>query len=248
MINTFPSSATHCRGDNLLFESDGVPARLKVIDYDCARISHSDILSYGEAQGALVWRAPELFTPPSAHPRANTRSSDMWSAGLVLYEIARADGTLAYRQQGRREAVLNWLPDYVLKGATPEQVTPLSDAAHPLVVEVMRKCLVLEPTRRISAADEFTMLRNGMVEQVARDRYLSAKAALAETTSLKRAALEENLRSKVKVCKRRPTLSCLLAALPGTLFDVHCRIPAALLGEPSSVLFFWPWSLALSMP
>jgi len=103
----------------------------------------------------------------------------MWSAGLICYEIACGDGTLAYFRRGeRRRPVGDWLPR-VRAGGSPEAVTPLPATAHPAVVAAMRACLVLDPAARPTAAAVFASLHAALPPGVARDRYVSAAAAEA---------------------------------------------------------------------
>jgi serine/threonine protein kinase len=110
--------------------------------------------------GSQLWRAPEL---QGAHvTRTNTPAADMWSVGLVIYEMLT--GTMAYCKLGSRRPVSDW---QILSaaGKSPETVVPLPSGAHPAVVEAMRACLVLDPSLRATArsARDILLQRSGAV-------------------------------------------------------------------------------------
>ena len=123
-------------------------------------------MSEGLAQGAPLWRAPELPRGDEEDGYANTPASDMWSAGLILYEMLT--GGLAYyppRAAGVRDRpVADWA-DRVRAGRSPEEVIPLplppggagSSGAPPgaatatAIVGIVRACLQRDPTARITA-------------------------------------------------------------------------------------------------
>ena len=114
------------------------------------------------ARGADLWRAPELPRGDEEDGYANTPASDMWSAGLVLYEMLT--GGLAYyppRAAGVRDRpVADWA-DRVRAGRSPEEVIPLPlppgeaggapAAAVAALVGIVRACLQRDPSARITA-------------------------------------------------------------------------------------------------
>ena len=158
------------RGDNLLFETPSPGARLKLVDYGLSRVASGNLFSYACARGAQLWWAPELFETPDRAPHTNTRFSDMWSAGLLLYEIACGDGTLSYCPSRTKRPVQGHASKSRL-GVPPEETTPLPRNAHPIVVRVMRACLKFDPAARIDAATAFAELLGGMDAGTANERY-----------------------------------------------------------------------------
>lgn len=144
-----------CRGDNLLFDAPGPGGRLKVIDYNCARAASGAHVSVGPAQGAQLWRAPELPRGDEADGYANTPASDMWSAGLILYEALT--GGLAYylpRIAGGRDGPVRDWADRVRAGRSPEEVVPLpavEGGAPAALVGIVRACIQRDPSARITA-------------------------------------------------------------------------------------------------
>ena len=165
-----------CRGDNLLFDAGG---RLKLIDYNCARVASGATLSAGTANGATLYRAPELAVQQLAVPHlaipqltepgyceeargqyTNTPAADMWSAGLIIYEMLT--GSLAYcppRAAGvlNRDPVVDWATR-VAEGRSPEEVAPLPDDAPAYLVRIMQACLKARPEDRITAAAAHALL------------------------------------------------------------------------------------------
>lgn len=111
------------RSDNLLFDLDN---RLKVIDFNCSRNSTGAIQSTGEPRGAQLFRAPEML---EGHV-TNTAATDMWSAGLVLYELSAA--VLPYCKGMDYDGAKDW---DVKSGKSPEACVPLDEEdCHPEVV------------------------------------------------------------------------------------------------------------------
>ena len=150
------ASSRHDRGDNLLFNAPGPGARLQLIDYNCARVASGAALSLTVARGAQLWRAPELPRGDEEDGYANTPAADMWSAGLIIYELLT--GGLAYyppRGAGgaagaRERPVADWV-DRVRAGRSPEEVLPLPGGSPPALIGIVRACLQRDPSARITA-------------------------------------------------------------------------------------------------
>ena len=151
-LQPFSCALILCRGDNLLYDVPGPGGRLRLIDYDCARVVSGAAVSYGPAQGAQLWRAPELPRGVEEGRHANTPAADMWSAGLILYELIT--GGLAYyppRARGPRSAPVDDWADRVKAGRSPEEVVSLPAGAPSALVGVMRACIQRDPSARISS-------------------------------------------------------------------------------------------------
>lgn len=144
-----------CRFDNLMFDKRG---RLRLVDFGVSRRVRGGVMSIGTANGAESTRAPELHREPHA---ANTRAADMWSAGLVLYELCNELGASPYCADAGGRPVDDWLKR-VKAGVTPESVLEVKDGTtHRTVVDVMRSCLQGDPKERPSATKAFNDLISG---------------------------------------------------------------------------------------
>jgi serine/threonine protein kinase len=202
LSDAYTTSACISRGDNLLFDGPAPDARLKVIDYGCSRLVSGAVVSYYDAaRGAVLWRAPELLRP-GTRSHTNTPAADMWSAGLILYEMAT--GGIAYADRRTRvDVIADWQP-HVLAGRSPEEVTPLLADTPPALTAVMRACLRLDPAARITAPAAFTALCAAMPEADARRRY--AFPAAAEAASSGRDGDDAHAREVAELRVRRECL------------------------------------------
>ena len=167
------SFALLCRGDNILLDDED---HIKIVDYGCARSSSGAFVSVGTAKGALLWRAPETMAQEveaGGEKCSNTPASDMWSAGLMLYELAAQ--SQAYCLRGRLMPVRDW-QGRVMIGRSPEEVQPVLSDAHPVVLDVMRRCMQLDPARRITASAAFDMLSSATVPSPSRPKARPASS------------------------------------------------------------------------
>jgi serine/threonine protein kinase len=155
-------------------------------------ISYHTLENSDPARGALLWRAPELL---ASDLHTNTPAADMWSAGLILYEMAT--GCIAY-YDSRGTAV--WptakaaaaapapapVSDWqarVVAGRSPEEVLPLPGSTHPALAAVIHACLRLDPSARMQADTAFTALCAAMPSVEVRERYGGGRAAAPAQSS-----------------------------------------------------------------
>ncbi|EFO63322.1 Kinase, NEK [Giardia lamblia P15] len=122
---------THC---------DLRPANI-LLDQDEAEFAISDFGLCREGPGGLVSMAVPVYAAPEVlRGGSHTPASDMWSLGMVVYELA-AGGRPQFLS-GRAPAevyVEGWRPD-------------LGAVGDPVVRGVLAHLLVLEPERRLTAA------------------------------------------------------------------------------------------------
>jgi eukaryotic-like serine/threonine-protein kinase len=141
------AGAMHGRGivhrdlkpENLIVDADG---RLKVIDFGIARAGPSDITAPGAIYGSAHYLSPE-----QAEGGEVTGASDLYSAGVVLYEA------LTGRPPFRGDTAVAVALKHILERPAPAMalnptLTPELDAA------VMR-ALEKDPGRRFADADGF---------------------------------------------------------------------------------------------
>lgn len=159
-----------------MFDGDGT---LRLIDYNCARAASGAALSAGVATGALLTRAPELKRLKVENLRnANTPASDMWAAGLILYEMSA--GRLAYCNDMDPGTLRgNWAAR-VAAGNAPEDMGDLERSMHPTAFFVMKSCLQKDPSVRITAQDAYAALATGRFAKNRDSRVSKLSAFLLE--------------------------------------------------------------------
>lgn len=143
----------HCdvKPHNVIITSDN---RVKVTDFGIARAIAG---INPEEQNEVVWGSPLYFSPEQAAGKAPSPASDVYSAGVVFYEmltgrppfVAKTAETLA---RLHREAV----PE------DPAQINP--KISEPLDL-VLLKVLSKEPSARYRTADQFGKVLSAIYEQ-----------------------------------------------------------------------------------
>ena len=151
---------------NVRLTPDG---RLKILDFGLAKLmrpteGRSLTESLTEAQalvGTLAFMAPEQVRGEAVDVR-----SDLWAAGLVLYELAT--GKRAYAEE-RSAQVL-----YAILNQTPAAPRTLSHQVSAGLEAIILKCLEREPGKRYQAAAELAAdlqrLLGGLTVQAERSR------------------------------------------------------------------------------
>jgi serine/threonine-protein kinase len=132
----------HCdvKPQNLLVTPD---QRLKVTDFGIARALAS---IHPDEQTDLVWGSPQYFSPEQAGGGAPSPASDVYSLGVVMYEMLT--GSLPF--QGLTPTELARLHMEVDPPLLSEMVPEIS----PKLVEIQRKVLSKEPSQRYRTADQ----------------------------------------------------------------------------------------------
>ncbi len=132
----------HCdvKPQNLLVTPD---QRLKVTDFGIARALAS---IHPDEQAELVWGSPQYFSPEQASGGAPSPASDVYSLGVVMYEMLT--GTLPF--QGPTAVELARLHMEVNPVPLSEMIPDIS----PVLEQIQSKVLSKEPSQRYRTADQ----------------------------------------------------------------------------------------------
>jgi serine/threonine-protein kinase len=141
----------HCdiKPHNMIVTPD---ARLKVTDFGIAR-ALSTILP--DERADVVWGSPQYFSPEQAVGEAPSPASDVYSLGVVLYEVLT--GALPFTAPTSEElALLHLQADPI---PPSEYVPDIPQALEEIVLKVLSK----EPAARYRTADQLgrVLLRFG---------------------------------------------------------------------------------------
>jgi len=147
----------HCdiKPHNMLITPDN---RLKVTDFGIARALAS--VKYDE-QSQAIWGSPAYFSPEQAAGRAPSPASDVYSLGVVFYEMLT--GALPFQEESPQElALLHRYED----PPAPTSINPeISSEAEKIILKVLSK----EPSTRYRTADQLGRIIISFTEL---DQYL----------------------------------------------------------------------------
>jgi serine/threonine-protein kinase len=126
---------------NILLDEQGEPL---VSDFGLAKILDADaeLTQTGVVVGTPAYLAPELL---SDHPGPATPHSDIWSLGVLLYELLT--GKRPFTGKGAREATR------LIATAEPPRPRDLNRAVDRQLEAVVLKCLDKDPARRYATAE-----------------------------------------------------------------------------------------------
>ena len=146
----------HCdiKPHNMIVTPDG---RLKVTDFGIAR-ALSTIMP--DERADVVWGSPQYFSPEQAVGEAPSPSSDVYSLGVVLYEVLT--GALPFTAPSSEELARMHLEESPIPPS--EYVPDIPFALEEIVLKVLSK----EPAARYRTADQLgrVLLRFGTQRDV----------------------------------------------------------------------------------
>jgi len=135
--------------DNLMVNTEG---HLKVLDFGLAKLLEEDVTDPGVStvthltQEGFVMGTVAYMSPEQAEGRAVDHRSDIFSAGVVLYEMATAERP--FKGDTRASLMTSILRD------TPAPVTDLNRTMPYHVGRIIRKCLAKNPDQRYQSAQD----------------------------------------------------------------------------------------------
>jgi len=132
----------HCdvKPQNILVTADG---RVKVTDFGIARALAT--LQPGETTD-IVWGSPQYYSPEQAAGEAPTPASDVYSIGVVLYEMLA--GRLPFVASTQQALAMMHLRD------EPPRLTLFNPALPETLERIVHKVMAKEPAARYRTADQ----------------------------------------------------------------------------------------------
>jgi serine/threonine-protein kinase len=125
---------------NLFLENSG---RVKVLDFGMVRVAESELTKVGASVGTLNYMAPEQIRGERC-----TAASDVFSAGIVFYQLASGRHPFSARDRGLAQVVS------AIVFETPPKLSEICPDAPEGLEFILNRALDKDPARRIPNAGE----------------------------------------------------------------------------------------------
>ena len=136
---------------NVIVDEDG---QAKVTDFGIARAGASEMTETGSIMGTAQYLSPE-----QAQGHAVTAASDLYSIGVMLYEMLA--GRLPFEGESAVSVALKHLSE------APPAISQLRPDVHPALESVVMAALAKDPAHRWQSADDFAAGLAAAGEQIA---------------------------------------------------------------------------------
>lgn len=132
----------HCdvKPQNILVTPD---MRLKVADFGIARALST---IHPEEQSDVIWGSPQYFSPEQASGAAPSPASDVYSLGVIMYEMLT--GSLPFRADNAGDLARLHIE------SDPAPLSDLLPNISPVLEQIQAKVLSKEPAQRYRTADQ----------------------------------------------------------------------------------------------
>jgi eukaryotic-like serine/threonine-protein kinase len=158
---------------NVIVDDDG---RAKVTDFGIARAGASDMTQTGSIMGTAQYLSPE-----QAQGHAVAGRSDLYSIGIVLYELLT--GRVPFEAEAAVTIALKQVSEAPVP---PSQINP---AVTPELEAVVLRALEKDPTDRFADADEFIAALDAAGSRIPSPAAIAAAEAAAAAAALPAAAM-----------------------------------------------------------
>jgi serine/threonine protein kinase/tetratricopeptide (TPR) repeat protein len=145
---------------NIIVTSDGI---IKILDFGLAKLAGDLRLTLpGTTMGTVAYMSPE-----QARGEIVDKRTDIWSLGVVLYEMVTGD--LPYGRE-KEQAVI-----YAILNEQPRPVKDLRPGFPAELEQVIRKALAKDLNKRFDSAQEMADVLRGLKIRMARSLYPTAR-------------------------------------------------------------------------
>jgi eukaryotic-like serine/threonine-protein kinase len=148
---------------NVIVDDEG---RAKVTDFGIARAGASDMTQTGSIMGTAQYLSPE-----QAQGHAVNQRSDLYSIGIVLYELLT--GRVPFDAQSPVTIALKQVSEQPVR---PSEINP---AVTPELEAVVLRALAKDPAARFADADEFIAALDAAVSRIPSEAAIAAAEAAA---------------------------------------------------------------------
>ena len=149
--------------DNIIVSSRYV----KVLDFGIAKQIGSTTTDANLTQGNMVIGTPHYMSPEQAMGRTVDTRTDMFSLGVVLYEM------LSGKKPFTGNAVTETLLNIVMQ--EPVDIAKAAAGIAPALADVVRRCMKKQPDQRYSDCEE---LRTALVKSLKEDPKLARQSRI----------------------------------------------------------------------